>query len=297
MEEFDPRQPGSHIGTNMSAGNQIKPVFTADYYAISEGIYAHIERMFKWADYLIGSPGLGALATLRQMPSDQTIEKSLEAMGALVWDMSREVEQGLSQFGELWKCMSFQRYDSRRIVQMVGLDGLTPEILDYDPNTAVPSHMPNEDEKQPSQYNIYQRARHYMNLMYMQITPNTAHQVTQMSRRLYLERLREQNFPLDPWTLAEASDIPNFGPVPTGTNNVIERWVYWQKLLASLEAVKAKLVQIGVNDAGAPPEAAASGGDTGDQHPQGRPPEGLSGMRLEQKSDGQGGTRSSITQS
>lgn len=294
MEEFDMRQPGQHLGVDMAqGGDQVSPLLHPDFYRVDGAVYEHVQTMFSMADYLIGTPALKGLAGLRQLPSDQTVEKLQEAMGALVWDYSRSVEQGLSEFGELWKCMSYQRYDRQRTVQMTGKDGITPETLNWDPQLTIPSHMPNENPALPTQSNYYQRARYYMDKVYMQITPMTAHQVTQMSRKLFLERLREQNFPIDPWTIAEAADLPNFGAMPDGTNNMIERWTFWQQFLASLEAQKAKLVQQGLNDAAAQAGTEPGSAPTGPSAPEGRPPVGLKSPKLSSKSGG----RTTIEQS
>jgi len=297
VEELDVRQPGQSVGVDMSLGEQIAPLLGSDYYRVDAAVYQHVEWMFQQASYLIGAPALAGLASLRQMPSDQTQEKFAEAMGALVWDYSREVERGLSEFGELWKCMSFQRYDARRTVHMTEIDGVTDRIINWEPETVIPSHLPNESKQSPSQYNWYQRARFYMDKMYMQIKPMTAHQVTQISHRLFLERLREQGFPIDPETLADASDIPNFGKIKGAT--VLEKYINWKQLEAAIQAKAIKLAQEGLAQGNATDPNAEGGGGaaaaaaSGPAKPEGRPPTGTDAPRLETKDGG----RTSITQS
>lgn len=299
VEELDVRQPGQSVGVDMGLGTQIAPLLPADYYRVDAAVYQHVEWMFQQASYLIGAPALAGLASLRQMPSDQTQEKFAEAMGALVWDYSREVERGLSEFGNLWGAMSFQRYDAKRTTHMTEIDGVTDGVINWEPEGVIPSHLPNEDRQVPSDYNWYQRARFYMDKMYMQIKPMTSHQVTQISHRLFLERLREQNFPIDPQTLASASDIPNFGIIPGAT--VLERYINWKQLEAAIQAKAIKLAQEGLARGNATdPNAeggAAVAAAAGPPNPEGRPPTGTDSMRLKEKSDGKGGNRTSITQS
>lgn len=298
VEDFDVRQPGQSIGVDFSNGEEIAPLLGSEFYRVDGAVYQHVEWMFQQASYLIGAPALAGLASLRQMPSDQTQEKFAEAMGALVWDYSREVERGLSEYGELWKCMSFQRYDARRTVHMTEIDGVTDDILAWDPNTVVPAHMPNEDTQKDSEYNWYQRARFYMDKMYFQIKPMTAHQVTQISHRLFLERIREQGFPIDPETMAEASDIPNFGTIPG--NTVLEKYINWKQLEAAIQAKAIKLAQEGLARGNATDPNAEGGGAaaaeaaSGPAKPEGRPPTGIDAPRLQSKD---GGSRTSITQS
>jgi hypothetical protein len=66
-----------------------------------------------------------------------------------------------------------------------------------------------------------------------------------LSRKLLYIQLQKAGQPIDPWTMAEINDIPNFGKPPAGTNTVFDRWVAWEKIKAEIQAsTQAMAMQI-----------------------------------------------------
>lgn len=96
-------------------------------------------------------------------------------------------------------------------------------------------------------------------------------------------------FPVDPWTVAEALDIPNFGPPPVGADNVIERWVAWTFMGGEMQKELAQMLS-GLS----PEDAIKKMRDVKSRSPEGRPPSGQKPPRIVNKDQG---TRSSIVES
>lgn len=306
IDRFDPRQPGARVEVDSTTGveDPVKPIFDPSQFDVPQWIPELIEGLENRSDYLVGVQDLTALAKARQTPSADSIEKLMETAGPLVYDMSRNMERSLRDVGEMFKSVAFQFYTVARKVQILGPDGLTEEDFDFSPGDLIPSHLPWEDPSGgPSAHPKHKRAQWHQNNFVFHVVPNSMHQITQMTRKLLYLQLMRAGVPIDPWTLAEVFDIPNFGRPPSGANSVIERWEAWQKIVAEIQmAIQMQMQQQAVM---ASPEGQAMaalggigqamGGAGGDKT--GRPPSGQQPPKLEEKSDGQGGTRSTISES
>ena len=124
-------------------------------------------------------------------------------------------------------------------------------------------------------------------------------------------QLQRAGIPIDPWTLAELFDVPNFGKPPDGANNVIERWESWQRILAQIQMSiqmqqQLQMAQMGLMGLGIPgqgpggaedpmqPKVGESQQGPGGGNQRGRPPTGQEAPHLEQKDQG---TRTTISES
>lgn len=302
IDRFDPRQPGARVEVDSTTGveDPVKPIFDPSQFDVPQWIPELIQGLEDRADYLIGVQDLSALAKARQTPSADSIEKLMEIAGPLVYDMSRNMERSLRDVGEMFKGTVFQFYTIARKVQILGPDGLTEEDFDFEPGSMVPSHLPWEDPTGGlSQYNRHQRAQWHQNNFVFHIVPNSLHQITQMTRKLLYLQLMRAGVPIDPWTLAEVFDIPNFGRPPSGTSSVIERWEAWQKIVAEVQmAIQMQMQQQAIMNS---PEgqllgAAATMGQAA-QNEQGRPPTGQQPPQMKVKENGDGTQRTTISES
>lgn len=320
MESLDVRQPGQSVGVDLTVSERpIRPILEPQYYDVPPWIPAVIQSNDEMMKYISGVNDFTAIAKARQIPSSDSIEKIMDMSGPIVTSISRGMESSLGRLGEMIKCLFFEFYQAPRRLQILGPDGLTPEDTTfYEPGNMIPSHLPHEDTSKPSNYTQVERARRFMNSFFFKITPNSLHQITQMSRKLLYIQLQKAGIPIDPWTMASINDIPNFGPPPAGTTTVFERWVAFEKLKGDLTAhIQAKAMEIQAQSqmkiqlgqaalvaaaqGGAPqpgpgqyPGPAGPPGPSpalGQQGP-GRPPEFQGSPVIEQKD---GGTRSTIT--
>ncbi|MFH1743264.1 MAG: hypothetical protein ABIH23_30020, partial [bacterium] len=269
MERLDPRQPGQTVGMNLSMGEAIKTILSPDHYNIPPQTFALIEKFEQIMDHQMGVNDIASIAKARQLPAADSLEKLLEVAGPLITDMSRNMERSMRDLGEMCKSLFLQFYTTQRKLQILGPDGLVEEDYDYDPGNMIPAHLPGEDLERASRFSMIQRARWHQNNFVFHVTPNSLHQITQLSRKLLYVQLWRGQFPIDPWTLAEVLDVPNFGPAPKGATTVMERWVAWTRMMS----------EFGLETPG---------------KPVGRPPSGQKAPEIKQK---EGGTRSTITES
>lgn len=247
MDEVDFRSPdGLNVPTDFSMGDVVKPLLDPRMLSVEPWIPEFIRANESRIDHVMGVSDLAALAKARQVPSGDALEKLKELAGPLLGDMSESVEASLVPLGEMWKSRYFQYVTLTRRMQLLGPDGAVEEDWDYDPANMVPSHMPGESTQRPSAVPLWQRARAHMGNLRFHVTPRSAHQITQLAFQLKLLQLQKTGFPVDPQTVAEAFDVPNWGTLPptfldvqTGKlrepRTVLEKWIVWQQFMLTMK--------------------------------------------------------------
>ncbi len=251
MESLDIRVPGQAIGVDFTnSENPIRPIVPVEFFSVPDSAFKVIAGNDETMKYIAGVNDMTAITKAAQLPSSDTVEKIFEQAGPMVTDISRNLEAELGPLGEMIKCMFFEFYTVRRRIEVLGNDGVTQEDSTYfDPGSMVPSHLPGENPEEGSIFSVIERARRHMDNFYFQITPNSLHQITQMSRKLLYIQLQKAGIPMDPWTLAEVMDIPNFGRPPKGANTVMERWVAYERMKGEMTAfIQAKTQEIMMNE-------------------------------------------------
>ena len=302
IDRFDSRQPGARIEVDSSAGVEapVKPVFDPSQFDVPQWIPEVIQNLEDKADYLCGVQDLTALAKARQTPASDSIEKLMELAGPLVYDMSRNMERSLRDVGEMFKSCVFQFYTVARKVQVLGPDGLTEEDFDFDPDNMIPSHFPWEDDRYPSGVNRVERAKWHQNNFVFHVVPNSLHQITQMTRKLLYLQLQKAGVPIDPWTLAEVFDIPNFGRPPDGANTVMERWEAFQSIAMEIQTalqIQAQTMMMAASPQGQAMGALSAIGQAMGGGQEGRPPSGQEAPQMLDKKDENGVPRQTISES
>lgn len=308
---FDTRQPGSALGVDMTMGDPVRFLSEKGQYDVPNWIIDHLQNQEERMSDLMGMKDLTALAKARQTPSSDSIEKLMEMAGPLVTDMSRNMERGLRQLGDLFKAYVFQFYTAPRRVQILGKDGITEEDFYYRPGTLIPATMPGEDPLNPKSRE-QDRAMWHMNNFLFHVTPNSLHQITQMTKKmLYLQLWRDQRFPISPQSVAEALDIPNWGTLEGNTE--LDKFINYQRMASELQtqlAVKQQAAMMQLQMAAQAMMQPGAGQMLGagieagqqleqptfdqNQPQEGRPPSGNSPPSIQQKD---GGTRTTVAES
>jgi hypothetical protein len=144
----------------------------------------------------------------------------------------------------MFKYLVFQYYDTPKIMQIVGPDGVTPENFDYDPGNLIPSHLPGEKSDQVSGFTRMQRAQWMAEHLPFNIVPNTLNLLNQVSQKLMVLQLWRGGFPIDPWTLADIMGLPSFGKKPEGTNDILSRYAAWKDRESDFSAAEQEKLQI-----------------------------------------------------
>jgi hypothetical protein len=297
-DQFDPMQPRARIGYDGSQVDKpFSPVVPPEVYRVEPELIAAVKHYEETMDYQHAIRDVMALAKARALGKGMdNLEALVEAAGPIVKMISRSVERSLSRIGVQLKFLILQYFDTSRVMQYIGEDGVSQEIFDYDPVNLVPSHMPGErtttgpgeERAVPSQYSRIQRARWFAENLRFFIMPHSVHEITQMTYRLMLLQMRQRGLPIDSKTIMEACDVGNFGNHPEG-NTIWER--YWnEKKEELLEMLKIKKVaeDMGIAPPGGGPTAGGSSKGKG-----GRPPSGQAPPQIFQKGDGRSGIKES----
>jgi hypothetical protein len=292
---FDPMMPRARIGYDGSAmdGEPFRPVVPPEVLKITPESMAMIQYLESALDSQMAISDMQALAKLRAVGSMDDIEKILEANGPIIEDMSRSMEPPMRDLGIMTKYNVLQYYTTPRVMQIVGIDGVTPQVFDYDPSQIVPSHLPGENPDFPSMHDKITRARAFADNLEFFILPNSLHEITQTQMKLILIQLRKAGIKIDSQTIAEACNVPNYGTIPG--SDVMERFKNEQEMDIQFAA---RMHEIAESEGLIPPPTAPGGPPgappPGGGNPEGRPTTGVAPPRVVSKDNG---ARSTITQS
>lgn len=296
-----PRMPGQRWKENRRLGEGIKFPFPFEYYNVPPFVPEFVQFLYSKGRELLGLADVQAFARARQMPAADTTEKLLEMIGPLVKDRAREIESSIKELGYQVMSHFFQFYTIGRRIRILGVDGVTPQDLDFDPGSLLPGIVTPEER--------FQAAQKFMMNFTFNVTPGSLHNITSMTRNMLLLQLHRAGvLPLDRWTAAEMFGVGNYGMPPEGATTVTERMKAQQlqdiefaaKLREAvqpqnpLEGLPAEIQTMIMNLLGARGNG-GGGGQGGSGGAQvGRPPSGASPPQIVQKD---GGMRSTISES
>jgi hypothetical protein len=223
-------------------------------------------------------------------------EQLLESEGPVVIGTSRSMERGLREMGEMTKYNIIQYEPTGAIEQKVGADQIPQTVFDYDPDSLIPSHLPGEDttrtevvdgesrsvpvaSSQPRDL----RARQFADNLEYIVVPHSLHEIAQNRERLTLLALMNQGkLQIDPETLSQKFDVPNWGSLDGST--IMDKVLSWAKKQLEMKAELAKTAQgLGLTTGD---EGGGEGG--GESHkgtggPKGRPASNKKQPQLKQK--------------
>ena len=242
------------------------------------------ETNFKWNDYLktlqeqqLGINDLGALVNMRLNMNADAMDKALESIGPIAKGIAQTMEAGNAKVAYMLKFLVLQYLPTSRVIQYIGPDNITPETLDFDPDSLVPSHLADEmlpggqlpfdmingmSLPRPSWYDRLERAKVFAQNLRLISVPSTLLKVTQLQEQTKILALYGRGFPIPPDYVAEKLGLDKWGEIPG--NTLLEKWVNWRKIEIALMAQSKSLAsQLGL---------AAPGEPSGKQHAGGRPP-------------------------
>lgn len=252
---------------------------------------------YKWLEYLrttqeqqLGINDLGNLMNAKLNLDADSFDKALETIGPIAKGIATSMEAGNAKVANMMKFMIPQWMDTRRIIQYIGPDKITPEIYDFDPTSIIPSHLVDEwvngmipfDDVEgqrvylASKYDQLTRARSFASNLRLISVPSTLLKITQAQEQAKYMALYSRDFPISPHTVAKKLGIDNFGDIPGDTE--VEKWMNWQKVKIALMAQQQQLAaELGMG-APAPGEGTAgagAGSGGGPQNPQSPPHQGV----------------------
>ncbi len=296
-EQFDPMEPRARIGFD---GSQVDKPFASpvppETYRIEPEIMAWREALQAELDYQTQSRDVVELGKAQALGKgmDQ-LEALISANGPLVKDMSRSMENSLGKVGSQIGWLILQYMPTSRLMQYVGLDGMTPQVFDYKPDSIIPSHMPGEvihdanEQMVPSKFSVQERARWFGENIQFYLMPHSVHEITQMTYRLMLLQLRQRGAPISWATIMQSCEVPN---VKEPEGNTEQEKFQAEKAIEIEQMVKAQFLikMLGIEDglvqATAPSVAQNTPKANGSTSQGGRPATLATAPHIEQKGDG-----------
>lgn len=229
VSAYDPRKPASHIRTDPFTNTSIDPVVPHQLNIIQTTALEFADRLKEECDFMIGEPEVRALAQAQQVPSAKTFEKFLQLSGPLTTFVALNIEASLMEVGEQVKFLLMQFCTAPKRYHLIGKKGLTKEDFDYDPGNMIPSG----NSIFPTTLN--ERARQYGRRFTYRIMAGSAYQLTDVQRQMMILQLWRdpKNFPISPWTVAEAFGI-KIGTPPEDLRTELELWEWWQRKQAEV---------------------------------------------------------------
>jgi hypothetical protein len=139
MQKFNTRSPGYKIRTNMASGKGIQIVNPPPLDPL-------IWEIIKWCQEtmqkLSGTADPSAMASLAQIPSDDTIDTIMKAMTPGVRLRSRVLEGCYKDLAEMFLWCNAEWDTLMKRLTRLGPEAVTKEDFDFDPKTFIPDNVP-----------------------------------------------------------------------------------------------------------------------------------------------------------
>lgn len=216
MKIMDPRRPGKRVKVMPGFGEPWKKEDGPNAMVLQMASDLWDKLTTKFAD-LSGTANLSALLQLRQLPSADTIQKYYEALTPEIRQEARQVEIFLRDLAEMLKVNYFQFLSKAKRVQILGLGGTTLSDFDFDPNSMVPALLPGQPgytkELDPTLTTRDQRAQWVHKQFIFVVAPNSVLALDASERKMMRFQLARMGY-YDFWSLHETLETPNVGAPP-----------------------------------------------------------------------------------
>lgn len=306
MKIHDPRRPGAKVKLNPTYGDGFKMLEGPAPQVLALAGEFLQKLTDKFGD-LSGTANLQALLQLRQFPGADTIRQYYEAMTPELRSEGRMMEAYIRPMAEQLKVNTFQYMSQAKRVLVLGDAGLTLSDFDYDPGNLIPALSPGEPGYTPeldASLSTAERAQFAHKMFTFMVAPGSLLAMNaseQKMLRLQLARMGYYDF----WSLMENMEIPNIGqppaiPLPPRTPPDP------QEVIASIQQQDGKfsfspdgaLLELRVPETVTERLIAQQALGIGmTEGTTGRKASGQAPPKQEEKSDPEGGTRSTVTES
>lgn len=244
----------------------------------------------------LGINDITNIQNLKMNVASDTADKMLESIGPVGKGIAARVEKGNKRVGERMKFLIPQWFDTERLIEYVGPDGIAPEMFDYNPDDMVPSHMPDElvngmFPPDKSRYDRITRAKWFCKKLRLVSVPSTLIRITQMQEQLKYLQLKRGQAPISWLTVFKKMDITN--PEKEIEQSFAEQEKLEEMKLGAQIKLMQKMKELGID----PEQLGGVGGGDQKPHAGGRPPSGKKGPSVAQKGAKGGTPRTVIKES
>lgn len=251
IENFNIFKKDQRLGVDGEPKKILQSVLP-DEVRVEEVHFKFLDVLTKMREMQLGIQDLGNLANLKFNLTGDTMDKVLEEIGPIAKGIAAGMEAANAKVAIQLKTMVIQWYDTGRIIQIIGPDNISSEVFDFDPSSAVPSHMPEEmvphtdknatlfgPPQTESIYSKIDRAKRFASNLRLISIPSTLLKITQQAEQQKLILLKKMGAPI-PWTyIMPKLGIDNFGEVQGST--VFEQWMNEEMQMLKVKAAAAQL--------------------------------------------------------
>lgn len=281
IENFDLFEQNQRMGMDGKPRDTFHSILPEEV-RVTEVNFKFLELISHMEEQQLGINDLGNLANLKLNVGSDGMDKALETIGPIAKGIAASMEAGNAKVAYILKFEIAQWMDTRRIIEYIGPDQITPEMYDFDPESMIPSHDSTEMVLAPdgktwlfptqeiegvkvtiaSQYSQMERARRFARQLRLVNVPSTLLKITQAAEQQKWMALWGRGAPVSFSTVAKKLGIDNYGEIAGDTER--EKWVNEQKENLLLKAQAMQMAQqLGIGEPPEPP---------GKQHAGGRPP-------------------------
>lgn len=283
-EEFDPWEMRKRLGVDGDVEKVLKTAIPAELLKLGDDPFKWLEYLNASEDEALGVDQMNALAKTKANIGSEDAADLLKMAGPIVRDISAAMESPMADVLEMVKYQILQFFSTARVMTYVGPDGVTPQTIDFDPDSVVPGHMPGEDKAGASKFSRMERAKAFARNLRLQISPGGIHGLPQTQQKLLLLQGSRAGLPISPQKiLREVFGIEDW-------EGNFDEWKDYKR--AELEFA-AKLKEEG---AALSPGAPAGGAPPGGGGKGGRPPSGKKPPTAKTKGSAEG-PRATVSES
>jgi hypothetical protein len=234
---FDTRRSGWKLYQNPLAGKGIQIVTPPP---LDQAIWAHIKWIQDEMKELSGAADLSQLMTLKQIPSNDSVEAIMHSMTPALRFRSRILEAFTRELAMQLAYNFSQFYTLPMRVVELGPGGVTQDDFDFDPGSMLPDYVHDKD------YNAttgeltpeallrgplprWDRSKEFLRRFVFKISPGSWLNSAQIEQKMIYLQLARAGW-MDIFTLWEILGIPNIGVLPDNVRTIPERLLYQEQL-------------------------------------------------------------------
>ncbi len=270
IENFDIFEQDTRTGLDGKPRDVLQSLLPEEV-RVTQEHFKFLEMLAAMQKEQLGINDLGNLANLKMNLSGENLDKALEPIGPIAKGIAAGMEAANAKVAFMLKFMIPQWYDTKRVIEYIGPDNITPEVFDFDPANMIPSHMPNEYAAGsvpsiPSLYPQIERMRRFCRNLRLISVPSTLLKITQQQEQLKWLTLKKQGAPVSWSTTLKKLGVENYGDVKGNTER--EKWVNEQIEDLKLKALAAQMAaQLGLTEPEGPGQGKGGGRPNSNRKP------------------------------
>jgi hypothetical protein len=236
FQTFDTRRSGWKIYQNPLAGKGIQIVNPPP---LDQSLWEHVKWIQDEMKELSGVVDLSQLMTLKQVPSNDSVEAILHSMSPAIRFRSRILEAFTRELAMQLAYNFSQFYTLPMRVTELGPGGVVQDDFDFDPGSMLPDYVHDADYDQHGGITPeallrgpmprWDRAKEFLRRFAFKISPGSWLNSAQVEQKMIYLQLTRAGW-MDIFTLWEILGIPNIGVLPDNVRTIPERLLYMQQL-------------------------------------------------------------------